>query len=145
MLEEARIIAFREIAMRAVEDMPDNELRVRAFEVILGRLLDAEVASSRGMSSAENLGPKAGKIPRTTASPSLRNRDPKSCSERIVSLRDDGFFKGPRTLGEIRSELQVRGWTYPVTSLSGPMQKLVQKRELRRMPGHDGSYTYVAP
>jgi len=63
MLEEARIIAVREIAMRAVEDMPDNELRVRAFEVILGRLLDAEVASSRGMSSAENLGPKAGKIP----------------------------------------------------------------------------------
>jgi hypothetical protein len=145
MLEEVKIVAARDAAMRAVKDMPDNELKVRAFEVILGRLLDAEAASSRGVSSDEILSSKAGKIPRMTAVPSLRNKPPKSCSERIVFLREDGFFKGPRTLGEIRSELQVRGWTYPVTSLSGPMQKLVQKRELRRMPGQNGSYTYVAP
>lgn len=144
-LEDAKIVAARDIAMRVVKDMPDNELKVRAFEVILGRLLDAEVASSQGVSSAETLSSKAGRIPRMTAIPSLRNKPPKSCSERIVSLREDGFFKGPRTLGEIRIELQMRGWTYPITSLSGPMQKLVQKRELRRMPGQNGSYTYVAP
>lgn len=145
MLEEAKIIAARDIAMRAVEDMPDNELKVRAFEVILGRLLDAEVASSPVVPSTDALGSKAGKIPRMTAAPTLHNKSPKSCSERIVSLREDGFFKGPRTLGEIRRELQARGWTYPVTSLSGPMQKLVQRRELRRMPGQDGSYAYVVP
>jgi hypothetical protein len=113
--------------------------------VILGRLLDAEDASSRGVSSTDTLSSKAEKVPRMTAVASLRNKPPKSCSERIVSLREEGFFKGPRTLGQIRSELQMRGWTYPITSLSGPMQKLVQKRELRRMPGQNGSYTYVAP
>jgi hypothetical protein len=145
MLEDAKIAAARDSAMRAVKDMPDSEFKVRAFEVILGRLLDAEVAPNGSVPSPENPGSRVSKIARTLGATGLRSRLPKSCSERIVSLRDDGFFKTPRTLGEIRSELQMRGWTYPLTSLSGPMQKLVQKRELRRMSGQNGSYTYVAP
>jgi hypothetical protein len=148
MLEDVKIIAARDSAMRAVENMPDKELKGRAFEVILGRLLDAEVGPSRDTSAGGNQAPKAAKSVRGAAIPALRNKAPKSCSERILSLRDDGFFKSPRTLGEIRSELQMHGWTYPLTSLSGPVQKLVQKRELRRLAGGDekkGSYTYVAP
>jgi hypothetical protein len=148
MLEDAKITAARDSAMRAVANMPDNELKGRAFEVILGRLLDAELGSSRGMPAGANQSPKVVKGAGGLAIPALRNKAPKSCSERILSLRDEGFFKSPRTLGEIRSELQMHGWTYPLTSLSGPVQKFVQKRELRRLPGGDekkGSYTYVAP
>jgi hypothetical protein len=144
MLEDAKITAARDSAMRAVANMPDNELKGRAFEVILGRLLDAE----RGMPAGANQSPKVVKGAGGLAIPVLRNKAPKSCSERILSLRDEGFFKSPRTLGEIRSELQMHGWTYPLTSLSGPVQKIVQKRELRRLSGGDekkGSYTYVAP
>src|SRR5260370_21458529 len=135
MLEDEKIAAARDSATGAVENMTDTELRGRAFEVILGRLLDAEVGSSRDTSAGGNQSPKVAKSARGSAIPVLRNKTPKSCSERIFSLRDEGFFKSPRTLGEIRSELQMHGWAYPITSLSGPVQKLVQKRELRRMPG----------
>ena len=148
MLEDGKIMAARDSAMRAVENMPDNELKGRAFEVILGRLLDAEVGPGRDTFPGGSQAPKVAKSVRGAAIPAVRNKAPKSCSERILSLRDDGFFKSPRTLGEIRSELQMHGWTYPLTSLSGPVQKLVQKRELRRLAGGDekkGSYTYVAP
>lgn len=148
MLEDVKITAARDSAMRAVENMPDNEFKRRAFEVILGRLLDAELGSGPDTPAGGNQSPKVVKSARGSAIPVLRNKAPKSCSERILSLRDDGFFKSPRTLGEIRSELQMHAWSYPVTSLSGPVQKLVQKRELRRLAGSDdkkGSYTYVAP
>ena len=41
-------------------------------------------------------------------------------------------MKSPKTIGEIRAELQAHGWHYPVTTLSGELIKLVQRRKLRR-------------
>lgn len=146
-MEEAKIIAARDKAMRAVAGMPDNEFRLKAFEVILAKLLETEAQSTGDSSPLANSSPKFAKTVQSSAAAEAR-RTPSSCSERVLSLRDEGFFKGPRTLGEVRNELQMHGWTYPITSLSGPVQKLVQKRELRRMAGQDknsGSYTYVAP
>jgi len=145
MLEDAKITAARDSALRAVENMPDNALKLRAFEVILGRLLDAEVGMSRNSPASGSPSPKLGKGLKGSGSAELPSKTPKSCSERILSLRNEGFFKSPRTLADIRNELQMHGWTYPITSLSGPVQKLVQRRELRRLAGQDGTYTYVAP
>jgi hypothetical protein len=47
-------------------------------------------------------------------------------------LGEEGFFHSQRTLSEIRQELGARGWHYPVTTLSGAMQKLTRRRSLRR-------------
>jgi len=51
----------------------------------------------------------------------------------LDSLLDDGFFKEPRDLGAIRSELVSRGHHYPVTTLSGAVLGKVRKRLLRRL------------
>ena len=139
------IVELRKQAEESVADMPDGPLKLKAFEVILDRLLVREDTKSSDLE-----GPRGAvaKHPPTKNQEEKQRKIPSSCPERILLLRDEGFFKSPRTLGEIRDELQLHGWTYPVTSLSGPLQRLAQKRELRRMPGQDanaGSYTYVAP
>jgi hypothetical protein len=58
---------------------------------------------------------------------------------RVLSLKTDGFFKSQQTLSAVRDELRRRGWHYPVTSLSGPLQLLVRQRELRREQIKDGN------
>jgi hypothetical protein len=47
-------------------------------------------------------------------------------------LREDGFFKKPKLLGEIKSKLADLGHNYPLTGLSGPMRTEVKNRRLRR-------------
>src|ERR1700728_1468594 len=36
-------------------------------------------------------------------------------------LREEGYFKKPKTLGEVRSKLADLGHNYPITGLSGAM------------------------
>jgi hypothetical protein len=57
-------------------------------------------------------------------------------------LREDGFFKKPKTLGEIRSKLADLGHNYPITGLSGPMRKEVKSKRLRRFKDK-GKYVYA--
>jgi hypothetical protein len=53
-------------------------------------------------------------------------------------LRDEGFFKTQKAIGEVREELKAHGWHYPLTTLSGRLQALVQQRQLRRERGVQG-------
>jgi hypothetical protein len=55
-----------------------------------------------------------------------------SASDLIVGLKEEGFFEKPKTLGEIGTALEERGFLYPVTSLSGIVLGLLKKRMLRR-------------
>lgn len=50
----------------------------------------------------------------------------------IVELIDEQFFSKPKTISEVKAELGNRGHHIPLTSLSGPLQKLCQKKRLRR-------------
>ncbi len=122
------LVKIRKQAEKAVAEMPDGELKVKAFEVIFNHLL-------------------AGK--KATVSPAVPDDSPaqpplkaaassRTASGRILVLRDEEFFKSPRSIGEIREELQVHGWHYPLTSLSGTLMDLVQKRELRRQRVKEG-------
>lgn len=45
---------------------------------------------------------------------------------------DEGFFKKPKTIAHVKAELENRGHHIPLTSLSGPLQKLCQRKKLRR-------------
>jgi len=47
-------------------------------------------------------------------------------------LREEGFFKKPKSLVEIKSKLADLGHNYPLTGLSGPMRTEVKNRRLRR-------------
>jgi hypothetical protein len=55
-----------------------------------------------------------------------------AASDLVISLKEDGFFEKPKGLGEISKALEEQGYLYPLTSLSGVVLGLVQKRELRR-------------
>jgi hypothetical protein len=140
------IVDLRKQAEEAVADMAESPLKVKAFEVVLERLLAAEQGSASHLESQKGTIPK--QISTMGPKDHAKSKTPTSCPERILVLRDEGFFKIPRTISEIRDQLRVLGWTYPVTSISGPLQRLAQRRDLRRVPGQDenaGTYTYVAP
>ena len=116
------LVELRKQAEQAVHDMPEGPLKVKAFETILAHLLSGNV----GKSGDENGKPKSKKGETGADAP------PKSLSERILSLKGEGFFGSQKSIAEIRQGLKKNGWNYPVTSLSGPLQSLVQKKELRR-------------
>jgi hypothetical protein len=60
------------------------------------------------------------------------NRKRSSASDLIIGLKESGFFDKPKGLAEISEALEEGGFLYPVTSLSGVVLGLVQKRVLRR-------------
>ena len=115
-LKDARIRAEK-----AVDDMPDGDLKVAAFNVMLNHLLASGPSATHvGRSQPDKKG-RALTAGRAT-----------TLSERVLMLQADGFFNKPQVIGAIREGLQVHGWHYPVTTLSGTLQALVQRRKLRR-------------
>jgi hypothetical protein len=62
-------------------------------------------------------------------------------SDLVVGLKEEGFFEKPKGLGEIGKALEEQGYLYPVTTLSGIVLSLVQKRFLRRKK-LDGKWVY---
>jgi hypothetical protein len=51
-----------------------------------------------------------------------------AASDLLVELKEEGFFDKPKSLTEIAKALEEKGYIYPVTTLSGVMLWLVQKR-----------------
>src|ERR1700722_14157193 len=64
-----------------------------------------------------------------------------TASDLIVIMKEDCFFNKPRGLAEVASELQKEGRLFPVTTLSGVMLSLVQKKILSRIK-KDGHWVY---
>jgi hypothetical protein len=63
----------------------------------------------------------------------------------IEEMIAEKFFAKPKTLGEVKAELGNRGHHIPLTHLSGPMQRLCQRKQLRRQKTADGKkqiFTY---
>jgi hypothetical protein len=121
-------------AEQAVSDMNDGPLKTAAFNVILSQLLSKAngtetIAERPTKSAAKN----------SNAAPTRKSQPPQSIKSRILSLRDDTFFQVQRSLAETREELRKHGWHYPQNALSGPMQQLVQDKELRREQVTDGA------
>ena len=111
-------------AERAVSSVKDPELKRAAFEKVLEDLL-ANRAQSDGPVRAAKRPAKAQK----SAHSSKPRGGPQAYVEEMV---EDGFFKKPKTLAQVKAELENRGHHIPTTSLSGPLQKLCQRRMLRR-------------
>jgi hypothetical protein len=147
MITDEELESARKTAERAVEGMSDGPLKIKAFEVILERILPEPLSmGTAGLESASSTGKSIRKIKEPAAA--VPSRVPRTCTERVLSLRGEGFFDQPRGLSDIRDGLGDRGWVYPLTSLSGTVQGLVQKRALRRTLVREGkkkSYRYVNP
>jgi hypothetical protein len=64
-----------------------------------------------------------------------------AASDLMVNLKEDGFFEKPKSLSDISKALEEQGYLYPVTSLSGIVLGLVQKKILRRKKA-EGKWVY---
>lgn len=128
-----RLVDLRREAEKAVSDMPEGELKVKAFEVILNNLISLPGNLETGDD-----------VVRTTGTPSTKGPDkgqsskPASTRDRILLLKEEDHFREQRSITQIRQELAAHGWHYPLTALSGPLQDLVQRRELRRQKMAEG-------
>jgi hypothetical protein len=131
-MDAKKLIELRKQAEKAVQDMPDGEFKLKAFEVILNHLLAPGKAQLTSESQSE--APQ-----RKVVSNEIEDADAKSTQGRILVLKAEGFFKKPQSIGRTRSELVAHGWHYAVTTLSGELIQLVQKRKLRRQRGKEGN------
>ena len=64
-----------------------------------------------------------------------------AASDLVVALKEDGFFEKPKSLSDISKALEEQGFLYPLTTLSGVVLSLVQKRLLRRKKA-EGKWVY---
>ena len=129
-MNEEQLKEIRRKAELAVADMTDDQLRVKAFGVILSHLLTTKSQPLQAHLKVPKDGANSDH-PKVTASAT-------TLSARILSLKDEQFFSEMRTIGEIREELAAHGWHYPLSNLSGKLQGLARLRALRRMKASDG-------
>jgi membrane protein involved in colicin uptake len=116
-------------AEKAVQAVKDPELKRIAFQKVLDDLLsggsggggDRKEPTRR--KSKRSKGPSAHRAPKSAAS------GPRAY---IRELHGDGFFKKPKTITDVKVELENRGHHIPMTSLSGPLQALCKEKLLRR-------------
>lgn len=147
-MDTKAIIEARKKAEAAVAEMPEGDLRVEAFKLILNRLLSGGEDAETTRKSRSATRRHAGARERKAAENQAQHFVPRSAPERILALKAEGFFEKERGIGEVREELQTHGWRYDVTALSGTLIGLVQRRELRRLKVDDGNkttYKYFNP
>jgi len=131
-------------AEAAVGSVKDPELRRIAFERVLNDLLEGAAGdhqNSRRIAKANNLALKSG-TRGTISKPSRRAVGPYAY---VNELAQADFFKKPKSIGEVKTELENQGHHIPLTSISGPMQKLCQRKILRRQKskvGNKSTFTY---
>ena len=119
-------------AENAVASVKDPELRRVAFQKVLEDLLagggaESTPAPTRKASTASR---RAASGPGTA--PRRKSSSKGGTKSYIDELVDEGFFKKPKTIANLKAELENRGHHIPMTSLSGPLQRLCQSRVLRR-------------
>ena len=76
--------------------------------------------------------PKAGKTSESLLVHVIAKVARSAASDLVVELKEDRFFDKPKGLAEISKALEEKGFIYPVTTLSGVVLGLVQKRLLGR-------------
>jgi hypothetical protein len=115
MKEYAELVTQAESAVASVKD---PELRRVAFQKVLEDLLAGvgEPSASAGRGS-KSRGRVADKSPRRKAAKG-------GTQSYIDDLVEEGFFKKPKTISNLKAELENRGHHIPMTSLSGPLQRM---------------------
>ena len=122
-MEAKVIIDARKKAEKAVSDMPEGELKVKAFEVIFSKLLDRGASGPSGSTmSGSQLGvrkPRAGAL---------------GLQGRILELTTGGFFSEPKIVNEVKLELASAGFHHKYSDVAVSLLRLTRKKVLRRIP-----------
>jgi hypothetical protein len=102
---------------------------------------DKEVSNMlASFETAANVG-RAKEVIKKSTSEKKDQKKRAGASDLIVILKEDGFFDKPKGLNEITHALEEKGYIYPVTTLSGVMIGLVQKKFFGRKK-IDGKWVY---
>lgn len=136
-MEIKKLIELRKEAEKAVSEMPDGDIKVKAFEVILNHLLTGNQPS--GLPQKESTRPKEEK------SKSIPKKTVTGTTGRILVLKEESFFNKPKSLGEIKEELAAHGWHYASANLSPILIKMVQQKHLRRNMYPKKGWGYINP
>jgi hypothetical protein len=119
-------------AEKAVTGVQDPDLKRIAFQKILETLLAADGSERQPAEKIRSNTSKSSKKP--------SRGGPKAYIEELLA---DGFFKSPKTIALVKSELENSGHRIATTSLSGPLQTLCQDKKLRRKKDQtSGMYSY---
>ena len=113
-------------AEKAVQSVKDPELKRIAFQKVLDDLLGGGGGDSKQPTRAAS---KRSKEPSSRRAPKAAASGPRAY---IREMHGDGFFKKPKTITDVKVELENRGHHIPLTSLSGPLQALCKAKLLRR-------------
>src|SRR2546428_12854272 len=107
-------------AEKAVAGVKDPELRRIAFQKILDDLLGGLASPGKRQATS------------TKKRPAMREKHERAAKggpqAYVEELVKEGFFKKPKTIANVKAELENRGHHIALTSLSGPLQKLCQRR-----------------
>jgi hypothetical protein len=123
------IPALVQLAESSVSGVKDPELRKIAF----GKVLDSLMAAGGRPLAA---GPGKAALP--------KQKSKGGPSAYIEELCSEGFFQKAVTLAVVKQELVNRGHSIPMTSLSGPLQRLCRRKVLRRHRSSvDGKQAFV--
>jgi hypothetical protein len=132
--------ALVEQAEKAVQAVKDPELKRIAFQKVLDSLLGGYESAATTRTVGE-----VSRSPRRKVKGSKggATRSPRGGPAAYVrELIEDGFFAKQKTITDVKIELENRGHHIPLTSLSGPLQKLCQSKELRRQKADGRTFSY---
>ena len=127
-LEAAR--AYAPKIESVVAHVQDKELRPAIGGAVMGWLLAAMTGGS---------GPTEERALRSAGTVEQRTKVAKGESltgtqGRIMEMADEGFFREPRQVQQIRDELRVRGYHHNRADVRMSLLRLARKKLLRRIP-----------
>ncbi len=94
------------------------------------------------MQNIRHYSKKRGRVAKKSSSGKKSKTVSGGTNDRIRKLISEDFFTNPKTLKEVTDGLATKGHTYPVTSISPALVRLVRRGELRRLKKND-QWTYV--
>jgi hypothetical protein len=127
-------------AEKAVAAVKDPDLKRIAFQKVLDDLLGSSGSKDISLAAPTKKRQATNKLKAKSSS----RGGPKAYIDELIG---EGFFKKPKTISQVKAELENRGHHIPLTSLSGPLQRLCQGRALRRQKlkeGNKQTYAYSA-
>jgi len=101
----------------------------------------AEVAAVVNQIQAVHSPAKRGRRTNLVGETKRDQKKRESAKDHITLLKEEGFFDKPKSLSEVAKKLEESGHLYPVTTLSGIVLNLVQKRLLARVK-REGKWMY---
>ena len=72
------------------------------------------------------------------------NTPPKgqSCPARILTLKQEGFFKDHRSTGDIVEGLKSKGWTHVLNQVSAALASMFERGDIQRTKEGNSSWKY---